>query len=74
MLILEGLTSILQICFKQTPIFQSTRCMRYLLDANTYIQAKNQYYGMDICPAYYHRACGRYRTLAQDWYFYAKIS
>lgn len=28
--------------------------MRYLLDANTYIQAKNQYYGMDICPAYWH--------------------
>lgn len=28
--------------------------MRYLLDSNTYIQAKNQYYGMDICPAYWH--------------------
>ncbi|MBC3875137.1 DUF4411 family protein [Undibacterium flavidum] len=27
--------------------------MRYLLDANTYIQAKNQYYGMDICSAYW---------------------
>ncbi len=27
--------------------------MNYLLDANTYIQAKNQYYGMDICPAYW---------------------
>ncbi|MCE9679203.1 DUF4411 family protein [Shewanella sp. AS1] len=27
--------------------------MKYLLDANTYIQAKNQYYGMDICPAYW---------------------
>ncbi len=27
--------------------------MRYLLDANTYIQAKNQYYDMDICPAYW---------------------
>lgn len=27
--------------------------MRYLLDANTYIQAKNQYYGIDICPAYW---------------------
>jgi hypothetical protein len=23
------------------------------LDANTYIQAKNEYYGMDICPAYW---------------------
>jgi len=27
--------------------------LRYLLDSNTYIQAKNQYYGMDICPAYW---------------------
>ncbi|MGE4502310.1 MAG: DUF4411 family protein [Thiomicrospira sp.] len=27
--------------------------MRFLLDANTYIQAKNQYHGMDICPAYW---------------------
>jgi len=27
--------------------------LKYLLDANTYIQAKNQYYGMDICPAYW---------------------
>ncbi|NAO98209.1 MULTISPECIES: DUF4411 family protein [Halomonadaceae] len=27
--------------------------MRYLLDANTYIEAKNQYYGMDICPAFW---------------------
>lgn len=27
--------------------------MRYVLDANTYIQAKNQYYGMDFCPAYW---------------------
>ncbi|MPQ75765.1 DUF4411 family protein [Hydrogenovibrio sp. JE_KL2] len=27
--------------------------MKYLLDSNTYIQAKNQYYGMDICPAYW---------------------
>lgn len=25
----------------------------YLLDSNTYIQAKNLYYGMDICPAYW---------------------
>lgn len=24
-----------------------------MLDSNTYIQAKNQYYGMDICPAYW---------------------
>ncbi|WP_231883742.1 MULTISPECIES: DUF4411 family protein [Methylomonas] len=23
--------------------------MKYLLDSNTYIQAKNFYYGMDIC-------------------------
>lgn len=27
--------------------------MIYLLDANTYIQAKNTYYHMDICPAYW---------------------
>ncbi|WP_193164100.1 DUF4411 family protein [Microbulbifer hainanensis] len=27
--------------------------MNYLLDANTYIEAKNRYYGMDICPAYW---------------------
>ncbi|WP_409522850.1 DUF4411 family protein [Nitrincola sp. MINF-07-Sa-05] len=27
--------------------------MKYLLDANTYIQAKNQYYGMDFCPGYW---------------------
>jgi hypothetical protein len=25
----------------------------YLMDANTYITAKNFYYGMDICPAYW---------------------
>lgn len=25
----------------------------FLLDANTYIQAKNQYYGMAFCPAYW---------------------
>jgi hypothetical protein len=27
--------------------------VRYLLDANTYIQAKNLYYHMDFCPAYW---------------------
>jgi hypothetical protein len=27
--------------------------LKYLLDSNTYIQAKNFYYGMDICPAYW---------------------
>ncbi len=27
--------------------------MKYLLDSNTYIQAKNQYYGMGFCPAYW---------------------
>jgi len=26
----------------------------YLLDANTYIQAKNVYYQLDFCPAYWH--------------------
>ncbi|MDZ4298298.1 MAG: DUF4411 family protein [Moraxellaceae bacterium] len=27
--------------------------MRYLLDSNTYIQAKNQYYNMSFCPGYW---------------------
>ena len=27
--------------------------MAYLLDANTFIEAKNTYYGMDFCPAYW---------------------
>ncbi len=27
--------------------------MPYLLDANTFIQAKNEYYGFDICPGYW---------------------
>lgn len=27
--------------------------MNYLLDSNTYIEAKNFYYGMSICPAYW---------------------
>ncbi len=27
--------------------------MNYLLDANTYIQAKNEYYQMPFCPAYW---------------------
>lgn len=27
--------------------------MRYLLDSNTYIQAKNFYYNMSFCPAYW---------------------
>ncbi|WP_323885647.1 DUF4411 family protein [Aeromonas veronii] len=27
--------------------------MKYLLDANTYIQAKNLYYHMEFCPAYW---------------------
>jgi len=26
---------------------------QYLLDANTYIEAKNRYYAFDICPAYW---------------------
>lgn len=25
----------------------------YLLDANTYIEAKNRYYQMSFCPAYW---------------------
>jgi len=27
--------------------------LNYLLDANTYIQAKNEYYQMDVCPGYW---------------------
>jgi hypothetical protein len=27
--------------------------LRYLLDSNTYIQAKNQYYGMEFCPGFW---------------------
>lgn len=27
--------------------------MNYLMDANTYIQAKNVYYNMDFCPAFW---------------------
>lgn len=26
---------------------------RYLLDANVFIQAKNQHYGFDFCPAFW---------------------
>lgn len=27
---------------------------RYLLDANVFIEAKNRYYGLDICPGFWH--------------------
>ena len=27
---------------------------KYLLDANTFIEAKNRYYSMSICPGYWH--------------------
>ena len=27
--------------------------MAYLLDSNVFIQAKNLYYGMDFCPAFW---------------------
>ena len=27
--------------------------MPYLLDSNTFIQAKNQYYAFNVCPAYW---------------------
>ena len=27
--------------------------MKYLLDANVFIEAKNRYYGLDICPAFW---------------------
>lgn len=26
---------------------------RYLLDANIFIEAKNRYYGLDFCPAFW---------------------
>jgi hypothetical protein len=28
--------------------------MRYLLDTNVFIQAKNLHYGMDFCPAFWN--------------------
>ena len=28
--------------------------MAHLIDSNGFIQAKNNYYGMDFCPAYWH--------------------
>ena len=38
--------------------------MAYLLDANVFIQAKNLYYGLDFCPAFWdwligHNMAGR---------------
>ena len=36
-----------------SPLMQDEFLMQYLLDANTFIQAKNQYYAMDICPGYW---------------------
>lgn len=27
--------------------------MKYLLDSNVFIQAKNEYYGMDFCPGFW---------------------
>jgi len=27
---------------------------QYLLDANVFIEAKNRYYGLDICPGFWH--------------------
>jgi len=27
--------------------------MKYLLDSNTFIQAKNSYYDMNVCPGYW---------------------
>ena len=34
----------------------------YLLDANTYIQAKNIYYQLDFCPAYWHFLDQQFKT------------
>jgi hypothetical protein len=36
--------------------------LKYLLDANTYIQAKLQYYGMDFCPGYWDWLDEKFQT------------
>jgi hypothetical protein len=37
--------------------------MKYLLDSNTFIDAKNRYYGMNFCPAYWDWIVGQNRSL-----------
>jgi len=34
--------------------------MRYLLDANTFVEAKNRYYNMTVCPAYWEWILQKY--------------
>ena len=36
--------------------------MRYLLDANTFVEAKNRYYNMTVCPAYWDWLLQKYDT------------
>lgn len=43
---------------------------RYLLDANVFIQAHQQYYGFDICPGFWDALCHQHRTgriFSIDW-------
>ena len=36
--------------------------MKYLLDSNTFIEAKNRYYNMTVCPAYWHWILKKFGT------------
>lgn len=36
--------------------------MRYLLDANTFVEAKNRYYNMTVCPAYWDWILQKYAS------------
>lgn len=36
--------------------------MKYLLDANTFVEAKNRYYNMTVCPAYWCWILQRYAS------------
>ena len=36
--------------------------MKYLLDSNTFIEAKNRYYNMTVCPAYWHWILQKFDT------------
>lgn len=41
--------------------------MAYLLDANTFIQAKNLQYGFDFCPAYWDWLAQNNTAGRQPW-------
>lgn len=46
--------------------------MTYLLDSNVFIQAKNTYYGMDFCPAFWawiDHANGHHGVASIDWVY-----